>query len=146
MAKDGLKLQSQISGMAGEFLTVGKLFKLGLQASVTLGNAKSVDVLAFNPRTRRSFNVQVKTCRQKNCFPIKKENIARDDIYVFVFLNEMDEQENFYILEGKEILRNIDKYFGSSYKRSRPSSMPGINYGPLKEFENNWDIFTKGQD
>jgi hypothetical protein len=44
--------------MSGEFLTVGKLFKRGYQASVTLGNAKGVDVLAYNPRTGRTFCVQ----------------------------------------------------------------------------------------
>ena len=54
--------------MAGEFLTAGKLFKLGLQAAVTLGNAKSIDILAFNPKNEKNYNVQVKTNRAKNCF------------------------------------------------------------------------------
>ena len=70
----------QLSIMAGEFLTVGKLFKRGYQASVTFGNAKAIDVFVYNPETNKSFNVQVKTLWQKNCFPIKKESINPDHI------------------------------------------------------------------
>ena len=74
----------QISGMAGEFLTAGKLFKLGLQAAVTLGNAKSVDILAYNPQNTKNYNVQVKTNREKNCFLISKENVFSEQIYVLI--------------------------------------------------------------
>ena len=56
------------TGMAGEFLTVGKLFKRGYQASVTLGSAKAVDVFVYNPETDKSFNVQVKTSQAKELF------------------------------------------------------------------------------
>ena len=31
----------QLTGMAGEYLTIGKLFKRRLQASLTVGNAKA---------------------------------------------------------------------------------------------------------
>jgi len=67
------RADGQLSGMAGQFLTVGKLFKRGYQASVTLGNAKAVDILVYNPGIDKSFNVQVKTLRKKNCFPMRKE-------------------------------------------------------------------------
>jgi len=137
------KADGQISGMAGEFLTVGKLFKLGLQASLTLGNAKSVDVLAYNKNTNKNYNVQVKTCRKKNCFPIKKENVIENHIYVFVFLNDIKNDENFFIVLGSTLLNDIDKFGGSSYRNNKVSSIPGINYGPLKEFEDNWGLFLK---
>ena len=89
------KTDGQLTGMAGEFLTVGKLFKRGYQASVTLGNAKSVDVFVYNTETNKSFNVQVKTLRKKNCFLIRKESIIPDHIYVFIILNNWDEEEHF---------------------------------------------------
>ena len=132
--------------MAGEFLTVGKLFKKGYQASVTFGNAKSIDVLVYNPEIDKTFIVQVKTLRKKNCFPIKKENIKSDHIYVFVILNDFENKEEFYIVSGQEILADINHFFGSSYQReSGPSSMPAINYGPLTKgtYLNNWKLFEK---
>ena len=46
----------QITAMAGEFLTAGKLFKRGYQVSVTFGNAKAIDILILNPANEE--NVQ----------------------------------------------------------------------------------------
>lgn len=132
---------SQVSGMAGEFLVAGKLFKRGLQVSVTLGNAKSIDLLAYNPKTKRNFNVQVKTLRFKNCFPIRKENVTANDFYIFVILNKADQDEEFFILPGQTILDNINHFFGTCYTGEKPSTFPAINYGPLKEFKNNWTLF-----
>jgi hypothetical protein len=138
------RADGQLSGMAGEFLTVGKLFKRGYQASVTLGNAKAVDVLVYNPTTNKSFNVQVKTLRQKNCFPVRKESIVRDHIYVFIILNSWGQEEYFYIVPGHEILDDIDRFFGASYRDpEKPSNMPAINYGPLAKYRDNWQVFDR---
>lgn len=132
----------QITGMAGEFLTVGKLFKRGYQASVTFGNAKAIDVLVHNPRTDKSFSVQVKTLRYKNCFPMKKENLKPDHIYVFILLNDFDRPEEYFIVPGKEIVQDINRFFGASYKDpDNPSNMPAINYGPLAPYKDNWYVF-----
>jgi hypothetical protein len=65
----------QISGMAGEFLTAGKLFKRGVQAAVTMGNARAIGLFVLNPRTDNTFNVQVKTLRAKNAFPMRNESV-----------------------------------------------------------------------
>lgn len=134
----------QLTGMAGEFLTVGKLFKRGYQASVTFGNAKAIDVLAYNPTNDKSYNVQVKTLRHKNCFLMKKENLNPDHIYIFIFLHDFNQSEEYFILPGREILQDIDKFFGSSYKNpNKPSNMPAINYGPLSQYKDNWQVFDQ---
>lgn len=82
------RADGQLSGMAGEFLTLGKLFKRGYQASFTLGNAKAVDLFVYNAKTDKQFCVQVKTLRQRNCFLMKKAFIKQDHVYVFVILND----------------------------------------------------------
>lgn len=138
------RTDGQLSGMAGEFLTVGKLFKRGYQASVTFGHAKAVDVFVHNQTTDKSFNVQVKALRKKNCFPIRRESISPDHIYVFVILHDWGKEEEFFILTGKEILKDINRFFGTSYRDpKKPSSIPAINYGPLVEFKDNWKVFDK---
>jgi hypothetical protein len=134
---------SQKSGMAGEFLVAGKLFKLGYQVSVTMGNAKAIDLFVHNNRTDRTFNVQVKTLRKKNCFPLRKEDINPNDIYVFVILNGPDQNEDYFIISGDTILANITTFFGMSYAKKTPSNMPAVNYGPLKEFRDKWEIFDQ---
>lgn len=134
---------NQITGMAGEFLVAGKLFKRGYQVSLTLGNAKSVDLYVENPATHKQFRVQVKTLRAKNCFDMLKENLGADDIYVFVILNGPDAPEDYFIIRGKTILDDLHAFFGTSYKRTPPSTRPAINYGPLKPFQDRWEIFDK---
>jgi hypothetical protein len=130
--------------MAGEFLTVGKLFKRGLQASVTFGNAKGVDVLAYNPQNNKNYVVQVKTLRQKNCFPVRKEDIIENHIYVFIILYSFEKPEEYFVVPGKDILNDIDGFFGTSYKNpDKPSVFPAINYGPLKQYKDNWNIFDQ---
>lgn len=139
-----VRTDGQLSGMAGEFLVAGKLFKRGMQVSVTLGNAKSIDLLVYNPKVEKTYTVQVKTVRCKNCFPMKRENIRVEDIYVFVVLNKADDNEEFFIVRGKTILEDLNKFFGTCYTRTPISTFPGINYGPLKEYRDNWEIFQEG--
>jgi hypothetical protein len=134
---------SQISGMAGEFLTAGKLFKRGLQVAVTVGNAKAIDLFVNNPRTERTFEVQVKTVREKNCYPMRKENVKPDHIYVFVMLNGPQEAEDYFVVPGHVILKDIDGFFGTSYQHESPPKFPGINYGPLKKYRDNWEVFER---
>ncbi|PIP19142.1 MAG: hypothetical protein COX41_04450 [Candidatus Omnitrophica bacterium CG23_combo_of_CG06-09_8_20_14_all_41_10] len=137
------RADSQLSSMAGEFLTAGKLFKHNYQVSITMGNAKAIDLLVHNPKTGKTFSVQVKALRQKNCFPIKKENIKPDHVYVFIILNATSPTEDYYILKGETILQDINRFFGTSYTREKPSSVPAINYGPLSEFKDNWRLFDE---
>ena len=136
------RIDPQITAMAGEFLTVGKLFKRGYQVSVTFGFAKAIDIFILNPTTNKSFSVQVKTQRRKNNFPMKKENINLDHIYIFVRLNNFKDSEEFFIVPGNEIYSDVDKFFGSSYRDTdKPSKMPAINYSPLDSYRDNWAVF-----
>ena len=128
----------QTTGMAGEFLVVGKLFKRGIQASVTFGNAKSIDVLAYNPRNNKTFAVSVKTLRQKNCFPLLPQSVSAGHTYIFVILNEPDVPEKYFIVPGSDIAEDLPKFFGSSVNYEQ---RPAVNYGPLKPYENNWQHF-----
>ena len=64
------RVDGQVTGLAGELFAAAELLKRGLQTSVTFGNAKSIDLLAYNPKTERTFTVQVKALRKKTYFPI----------------------------------------------------------------------------
>ena len=75
---------------------------------------------------------------------MKNESIKRYHIYVFVILNEWDKAEEFFIIRGRELLENIDLFFGASYRDpSKPSNMPAINYGSLAPYRDNWQIFDE---
>jgi hypothetical protein len=50
---------------------------------------------------------------------------------------------DYFIVSGDIILRNIDHFFGSSYRDGKIPKRPAINSGPLKKYKDNWDIFDK---
>jgi hypothetical protein len=131
----------QLISAAGEFLTAGKLFKLGYQVGVTYGNAKAVDLLVLNPRTGRKWAVQVKTQHKKNCFPAQPERLNREDICVFVRLNGSGDQEEFFVVPCSVLLDDRKHFFGRSLETS--PSFAAINYGPLLEYKDNWRAFEE---
>jgi hypothetical protein len=105
---------NQITGMAGEFLTAGKLSKKGLTVSITFGNAKTIDILAYNPKNEKTYVVQVKTSRKQDNFRELKGGEIKPE-HVFIFLNEFENNEDFFIVKGSEILNDVNKFFGSTY-------------------------------
>jgi hypothetical protein len=131
-------IDRRLTGMAGEFLVVGQLFKRHLQASITLGNAKAIDVLTYNPRTDTSYSVSVKTLRRRNCFPLNPTLVKDRHTYVFVVLNGPQESERFFIVSGVSILKDMPGFFGASLNYRQRAA---VIFGPLKPYEDNWSLF-----
>jgi len=134
------ELDNQKKGMAGEFLTVGKLFKKGLQTSFTFGNAKSIDIFA-KQENGNIYEVQVKS--GKPPFQLEKENINENHIYVFIILNKFLENEEYYIVRGSEIKNNISKFYGTQYDNNKLPPRPCISKNALEKYKDNWDEFDK---
>lgn len=127
----------QISGLAGEYFVAAELLKREIQTSITIGNAKAIDLMAYNTNTKKSFQIQVKTLREKNYFLIKREEIEDNFIYVFVLLNKPNIPVQYYIIKGNDL--NTDQHrFGKGFFHA---TMPGILPENLSDFEDNWNIF-----
>ena len=131
------RADSQLSGLAGEFFVAAELLKRGIQTSVTFGNAKAIDLLAHNPSTGNAFTVQVKTLRTRNFIPIAHCRVEPNHVYVFVILNQPGQAVRYFIVAGKELAANPER-FGSSF---RAETFPGIKPGVLDEYEDNWAVF-----
>jgi hypothetical protein len=108
-----------MTSLAGELFVAAELLKRGLQTSVTFGNAKAIDLLAFNPLTKRSFTVQVKTLRKPNFFPIAHSRVEREHIYVFVLLNELGEQVDYFVVPGAMLADDPNRFTKWFQTRSR---------------------------
>jgi len=128
----------QLTGLAGELFVAAELLKRGYQTSVTFGNAKAIDLLAFNARTGRSFQIQVKSLRKKTGFPIARKQIVRDHTYVFVVLNKPDESPQYFVVPGKRLCDRRWKIKGFD-----APVFPGILPSALASFEANWAHFEK---
>lgn len=133
------RVDGQITGLAGEFFVAAELLKRGLQASLTFGNAKSIDLFAFNPRTSKTFTVQVKALRKSNYFVIDHAKVQREHTYVFVLLNEPNKPVNYFVVPG-EILVDEPSRFGRYFQGE---TFPGVNPRILREegFEDAWSVF-----
>jgi hypothetical protein len=130
------RADGQITGLAGEFFVAAELLKRGLQTSVTFGNAKAIDLFAFNAETGRTFTVQVKAIRKRNYFPLAYDRIEADHVYVFVILNKPGQPVRYFMVWGRE-LRDDSERFG---KWLNDPKFPGIEAKALEDFEDRWDI------
>lgn len=131
------KVDKHITGLAGEFFVAAEMLKRDLSVSITLGNAKSIDLFAFNPRTQRTFTVQVKALRSKNQFLIAPRQVRREHVYVFVILNKLGVPPVYFITPG-EVLSDQASRFGKDFQHP---TKPGIRPQDLEEFKDKWELF-----
>jgi hypothetical protein len=126
------RVDGNMTGLAGELFVAAELLKRGLQTSITFGNAKQIDLFAHSPITGRNFTIQVKSLRAKNYFPIRV--IHPDHIYVFVILNKPGQAVQYYIVSGKRLADEPERFDLSG-------DFPGIYATVLAEFEGAWKTF-----
>jgi len=55
------KLESNLVGVAGEYLVAGELSRRGYIASITLRNSRGIDIIASSADAEKTVNIQVKT-------------------------------------------------------------------------------------
>jgi len=96
--------------LAGEYRVASELLKRGLNATVTFGNAKSADVIAYGSK-RRAVVIEVKTSQQKN-FVTRFYNNYRTpeqehpNFWILVQIkasSEHDSVDRFFILSHSEL-------------------------------------------
>jgi hypothetical protein len=131
------RADGQVTGLAGELFVAAELLKRGLQTSVTFGNAKAIDLLAYNPDTEKSFTVQVKSVRKRNAFPITHERVKANHTYVFVILNKPGVAVQYFVVPGSALANEPERFT----KWFTDPKFPGIPPAALEPFENAWEIF-----
>lgn len=131
------RADGQVTGLAGELFVAAELLKRGLQTSVTFGNAKSIDLLAYNPETKKTFTVQVKAVRKRNAFPISHARVEKNHIYVFVILNKPNVHVSYFLVSGSVLVNEPERFT----KWFTDPKFPGIPPAALEPFKNKWEIF-----
>ncbi len=131
------RADGQVTGLAGELFVAAELLKRGLQTSVTFGNAKAIDLLAYNPETEKSFTVQVKSVRKRNAFPISRDRVKENHTYVFVILNKPGVEVQYFIVPGALLVNESERFT----KWFVDPKFPGIPPAALEPYENGWHVF-----
>lgn len=87
----GSRRSNHATGMAGEFFVMERLFRLGYEPALTLGNAKSIDILVYKPDDGKMKRISVKAVRSgSGKWGIGKEDFSGAKDLVFVFLRYRD--------------------------------------------------------
>ena len=126
--------------LAGEFLVAGELSRRGIPVSITIGNAKSIDIIASTGMG--DIKIETKAGRTKNNWPISKELVAEDSFYIFVYLKTANQIEKnmppeYYIVPGFDLIEN-NLIAGKDGKQS-------VKYSDLDDvkYRNRWDKLEK---
>ena len=105
------KLNTVLSGVAGEYFVAGELSRQGYLASITLRNSKGVDILCSNENATKSIGIQVKTNRGSGrnwLMSQKAENYYADNLfYVFVNLNDGKKEPDYFIVPSKIAAKHV---------------------------------------
>lgn len=96
--------------LAGEYFVAAELYRRGYSVAITLGNAKAIDL--FAEKGTRTVNIQIKAIRhRKNVgWPIMRDRVLRDVLYIFVCLNEPGVAPNYFIATGAEAKSKVKQY------------------------------------
>ena len=104
------KVDKNSSHLAGEYFVAAELYRRGYSVAMTLGNAKAIDL--FAEHDGRTVNVQVKAiARRKNVgWPMMRDKVMTNVIYVFVCLNEAPEAPTYFVATAKEARAKVKQY------------------------------------
>lgn len=135
--------------LAGEFFVAAQLQRLGINASITYGNAKGADVIAISQKTGKAITIEVKTSKKKRWPVGNRVPASSNKPWVFVHLPEDPEEgPDFYILLQKDIhkaLSFIEKSYMESYKKKHGEEygtrrgVAALNQEQAIKFKNKWD-------
>ncbi len=142
------KNNGQITGMAGEFFVMEKLFRLGVQACLTLGNAKAIDILAVSEENE-FLKVEVKSNRGGGKWGVGTHDYSSEDRMVFVFLyyedfDILENQPEVWVMKARDVEKLKRPWFNSYaiylYKEDREN---------MDQYRNNWapilDVINDGK-
>jgi predicted AAA+ superfamily ATPase len=124
------------TGLSGEYFVAAELYRRGWSVGMTIGNAKAVDL--FAEKDNIVVQVQVKSIyKKKNIgWPIMKDSIKKDCIYIFVNLNaDLMTQPEYFICTSEEAYKKVKQY----------TTRGIIDLSTLnnEDFKNRWDKLQK---
>lgn len=133
--------KGHITGMAGEFFVVEKLFRLEHEATLTLGNAKSIDIFSKSP-SGKLWEVSVKAIRGGGKWGIGNENYGGRAGLVFVLLyykkfSDLSASPDVWVIpavQAERMKRQWHKQYAIFYYRKYRDE--------LVQFKDAWEYLT----
>lgn len=128
------------TNLATEFYTLAMLYREEFEASLTLGNKKSVDI--FVKIGNKVKTIDVKGIQAKNnSIPVNNYIKKEDHFLVFVIINKTKGKEPWevYVLPSLELDQKIIIHHFKKEKRVYISNLRNFR----NEYQNRWDLLKK---
>ena len=98
------------SNLASEFYVASLLFRLGYEASITLGNTKEIDLMVYDPETQKEITIDVKGLKNTTNWVMPK-NLSERDAHFFVLVtfknkfSDLDAIPEVYTIPSKKVTK-----------------------------------------
>src|SRR4051812_34051275 len=104
------KTDRNCTHLAGEYFVAAELSKRGYAVAITMGNAKAIDL--FAEKGGRSVSVQVKAIavRKNVGWPMMKDRVTPNVLYVLVCLNGCGSAPTYFLLTSEEAKAKVNQY------------------------------------
>ncbi len=145
------KISSNLSGAAGVYFTAAELSQRGFVASMTIRNARGIDILASNAEASKQVDIQVKTTQSviKRTWRLDKsdEDYFADSLfYIFVNLKVPGSRPDFTVVPSKVVAKYAkerrQKYLatpGLRVRKRKDTSMRAFE-DPEGKYVERWDL------
>ena len=167
------QLEKVLLSLVGEFSVAAQLCLRGYVANLTLKNYPGVDIFAYNPKTARSFSLQVKAALQKNdnsftaTHPFIIINATKDELdqaldarvkstYVFVYVSSDKSSMEYFITPATDLKRMVKEEFTrwwdqAEHRRTleelaKAKQVLAISITDLQSYKDRWDLLEASQD
>jgi hypothetical protein len=119
------------TGMAAEFFVLSQLFRLGLEAYLSQGNKKSIDIRIVHDE-KRAISVDVKAVRAYSSLVVNNIKPAKSHFLAFVIYNnkfeDLSTPPEVFIVPSEEVA-SITKHFKDQRR---------VMKGDLAKYKDNW--------
>jgi hypothetical protein len=149
------QLSTELSGVAGEYFVAAELSRRGFIASITLRNARGVDILVAGRHASRSAGIQVKTNQgsEKGWVLNKKAESLEEEalFYVFVNLNGPDGSPSFHVVPSLVVAEYCRRTHGEWLNapgrggRQRKDSSVRKFWDRDDQWKDRWDVLGFGE-
>jgi len=121
------------TGIAAEYFVLSQLYRLGLEAYISQGNKKAIDIRVIQ-ENGNPISLDVKAVRGYSSLVVNNVEVKRNHYVVFVIYNDKFEDVStipeVYIVPSKKV-PSITSHFKEEKR---------VMKGALTEFQNQWDV------
>jgi len=119
------------TGLLSEYFVAEELYRRGLSVGMTIGNAKAVDLFAEKDNKRIAIQVKSIFKRKNVGWPIRKDQVKEDCLYILVNLNaDIMESPDYFICTSPEARNKVKQY--------KTRGIIGLSSLNDEAYKNNW--------